>query len=574
MRVLPRRYLLALLLLATVPPLASCDSGKKKVEVIPPPGDGSRKVLRIAASDEAYFLFQRIAGEYTAKSRVRMEVSQTHSEEVVELLKKKAVDLGVTSRIRGLAWKEAGLSYIPFAYDGVIFLASSDLKVRSIRRSQAREILAGTIRNWKEVGGPDRKINLIARPPHSSVSLALRESLFGGTLPVARDAFVLETSESAYQALKSLGGYFAYVPMSRTIVESFPATPLSLDGVEPRMSALPRGTYPVLLEYGILFPGDAGELVRDFANYLVSVDGKHHLASLGTSPVSESLSLTACHCRSTEGTFAPPGASALTGVLTVGIVPELGTIEQERRYARICQVLAKELGVRTKLKHLESYRRVLQEFQEGSIDTAFVGSLVYGMLAEQRGVLPLARPEARGNSYYRGVVLVPASRPYARFSDLKGRSFAYVPDTSAGDLYTRALIGDEAGGDPARYFSKVSRLSSHAAVVRSVEAGEVEGAAVKDLVLQRMFEASPGLKDRVRVIGMSVPFPENALVAAPSLSPGMRKRILGVLLSLERTPEGKAALADLGAERFIPTSPDDYREMYGLARTVGYRFGR
>ena len=98
------------------------------------------------------------------------ELSQSQSGNLPELLKSRAIDIGVTSRRITAAEKELGLNYLPFAYDGAVVLASSDTGIRSLTRDQIRKILAKRITNWKEVGGVDAKIHLIVRPPYSSVS--------------------------------------------------------------------------------------------------------------------------------------------------------------------------------------------------------------------------------------------------------------------------------------------------------------------------------------------------------------------------------------------------------------------
>ncbi|GAB4361388.1 MAG: hypothetical protein Kow00128_00120 [Deltaproteobacteria bacterium] len=551
---------------------ASCDSPRHKSEVIQ--GTGERKTtIRGATSDETYSLFQRIAEGYSSRHNVLFEVSQTHSGNIPELLSSGAIDIGVTSRRITDAEKDRGLSYLPFAYDGAVVLASSDTKVRSLSRRQIRKILEGKITNWKEVGGADAKIHLIVRPPYSSVSRALGNSLFGGPFPQPEGAFVLETAESTYQALKSIHSYLAFAPLSRTIVDQFPAVPVAVDGVAPLLVHVPGAKYPAPLEYGILFRQDAPEPVAEFARYLVSLEGMHRITSLGLAPASTSLSLSTCHCRATEGTFLPTRRSELAGQLTIAVVPELGAIEQERRYAGVCRLIAEELGVRTRLKHLETYGRVVEEFEQGRVDVAFVGSLVYGTLHARFGATPLARPESKGVSHYRGVVIVRSDGGIRRMEELRGKRFAFVPNTSAGELYTMTLAKREGSGVD-DYFSKVERVSSHADVVRLVDSGAVDGGAVKDLVLDRILHENPGLRKRFRILETSDSFPENALVVSRAIDERTARRLQEILLTCAGSDRGKAALQALGADRFIPTVHEDYRTMEAMAKASGYDFLR
>jgi len=551
---------------------ASCDSSRHKSEVIQGAGE-TRTVIRAATSDETYALFQRIAEGYSSRHNVHFEVSQTHSENVPELLSGGAVDIGVTSRRITAAEKEQGLNYLPFAYDGAVVLASSDTGIRSLTRKQLRLILEKKITNWKEVGGADAKIHLIVRPPYSSVSRALGISLFGGPFPQPEGAFVLETAESAYQALKSIHSYLAFAPLSRTIVDQFPAVPVTVDGVAPLLVHIPAAKYPAPLEYGILFRKDAPEPAAEFARYLVSLEGMHRITSLGLAPASTSLSLSTCHCRATEGTFLPTRKSELAGQLTIAVVPELGAIEQERRYAGICRVIAEELGIRTKLKHLETYSRVAEEFEQGRVDVAFVGSLVYGTLHARFGVVPLARPESQGVSHYRGLVIVRSDRDIRSLSDLRGKRFAFVPNTSAGELFTMTLAKREGVGI-GDFFARVEKVSSHADIVRLVDSGTVDGGAVKDLVLFRIWKDNPALRKRLRILETSASFPENALVVSRAIDERTARRLQEILLTCDGTELGKSALAALGADRFVPTVHEDYRTMETMAKAAGYDFSR
>ncbi len=551
---------------------AACDRPKGNVDVVSETGE-EKKVIRVASSDEAYAAVLKIVAEYSSRRNVRFEVFQTQSRNVVDLIGKKAVDFGITTRRPGQGERSLGLSYIPFADDGVVFLVSRDAKVRELTSAQIRRILSGAIANWKEVGGADSPIRVICRPPHSSVSAAVGAALFGGAFPPAPSAIVLETNESAYQALTSLRSYLAVVPMSRTIVEQYPADALTVDGMPPLLSNVPFAKYPSKLEYGILFPTAAPDDVAEFARYLVSLEGMHKMASMGLVPSPKNISTSSCHCRATDGAFAPSNKADLAGLLTIGVVPELGAIEQERRYAGICRMIAEEMGVKTYLKHMETYGQVVREFAEHKIDAAFVGSLVYGRLHERFGVTPIARPESGGVSRYRGVVIVRADGGIRTFSELQGRSFAYVPDTSAGELFTLALTA-AAGATPGAYFSRVDKVSSHAEAVRLLEKGEIDAAAVKDLVLNRLLAASPRLKSRIRIVATSPAFPENALVAHPQIDAAQRRDLARVLLSCDRETAGKAALAAMGADRFVATTHEDYAAMYTMARSVNYDFGK
>jgi phosphate/phosphite/phosphonate ABC transporter binding protein len=548
---------------------SGCDASRHRVEILaPPPSEGG--IIRIASSDEAASQFRRIAEAFGTRRGFRFEITQTESVEIPGLLRSGAVAAGVTAGGLPAGAGGGGLFYVPFAHDAIVFLASKEAGVGSLTTAQLRGIFKGEITDWGEVGGKRGPVNVVDRPEVSISRRELANGLFGGNFPNARRGVLMQNHELAVQAMRSLAGFVGFASMARVTTGVIPGVLLAVDGMAPLFTGAGQKRYPSRVEYGLLFAKDAPAGVRELADYLLSPEGWHELATLGLSPASKQLSMAACHCRDREGTFDPPaGKSALLGTFTLAVVPELGAIEQENRYAAITQRIADGLGVRARLLHLPSYSQVLSEFSEGRVDAAFVGSLVYGKLRRRMNVVPLARPESRGNSFYRGVVIVRRGAGFRAFADLKGKRFAYVPDTSAGELFPRAKVIEAEGAWPG-FFSTVLKASSHHSAIDLVLSGAVDAAAVKDLVLRREQAASAAARLELVVLSTSDPFPENALVVAGSLGEKDRSALRSMLLSLDKEKEGKDALRKLGADRMITTADEDYSAMYALARKIRY----
>ncbi|HWS14778.1 MAG TPA: PhnD/SsuA/transferrin family substrate-binding protein [Candidatus Methylomirabilis sp.] len=556
-------------LLAGVLLSPGCDNSPTRVEVLSAP-QGAGAVIKIASSDEAAPSFRKIADVFASRKGLRFEIIQTQSAEIPGLLSSGAVDAGVTAGGLPAGAGSSGFSYVPFAHDAIVFLASKDAGVGSLAAAQLRRIFKGEIADWSEVGGKRGPIRTVDRPEISTARRVLANGIFRGDFPSSGEGVVMQTNELAIQAMQHLPGFLGYGSMARVTTGRIPGVFLAVDGMQPLFTESREKGYPARVEYGLLFRKNSPGSVRELADFLLSREGWHELATQGLSPASKQLSMAACHCREREGTFDPSrDKSPLRGTFTLAVVPELGAIAQENRYAAITQQIADGLGVHARLLHLPSYRQVLTEFSEGRVDAAFVGSLVYGKLRRRMNVVPLVRPESGGVSHYRGVIVVRRGSGLGTFADLKGKRFACVPDTSAGDLYPRAMVSAGGGSWPG-FFSGVVNVPSHQAAIGLVLSGAVDAAAVKDLVLKREQASSTVAREELVVLSTSGLFPENALVVSGSLGEKDRSALRAILLALDRENEGKEALRNLGADRMIPTTDEEYSAMYALARKTRY----
>ena len=549
-----------------------CDSSPHRVEVLnaPPPAG---KVIRIACSDEAVAPIRRIVDAFGSRKGLRFDIITTESAKIPDLLRTGSVDAGVATGGFPAGVTDNGFSYVPFAYDAIVFIASKDAGVGSLSTAQIRRILKGEITDWREVGGKRGPIGLVDRQEGSISRRALAVGVFGGDFPPARRSAPMRTNELAVRAMEGRPGFLGYGSLAGVTTGRIPGVALTVDGMHALFNGARDKGYPARVELGLVYLKTAGASVEEFTSFLLSQEGSHELGTEGLSPGPKDLSMGECHCRAREGMFNPPGPkSALLGTFTLAIVPELDAIDQENRYAAIAQRIADTLGVRSRLLHLRSYRQVLTEFSEGRVDAAFVGSLMYGKLRRRMNVVPIARPESGGVSHYRGVIVVRRESGLRTFDDLKGKRLALVPDTSAGDLYPRVLV-DAAGGSWPGFFSALVKAPSHRSAIRMLLSGAVDAAAVKDLVLKREQASSGAARKELVTLSASDPFPENAFVVAAGIGDADRSRLRSMLLSLDRGKRGREALRKLGADRMIPTSDKDYAAVYALSRKVSYPLG-
>jgi phosphonate transport system substrate-binding protein len=261
-------------------------------------------------------------------------------------------------------------------------------------------------------------------------------------------------------------------------------------------------------------------------------------------------------------------ASAMTGpALTLALIPERNIYAQRRRYQLLADALGQRIGRPIELVTLTTYLGVLDEFEDGDIDAAFLGSMVSTLAHDRTGARVLVKPVTpEGISTYRGVIFVQRDSSIEKVADLAGRSIAMVRTTTAGNLfpiYQFEQIGLLHGENP----PELRWVGTHDDVIREVAQGRVAAGAAKDLRLYA-FEAEQ-LDQAMRKLVISRPVPNNALLVRPDLDPLLVEELVKTLLTMHEDAQGAAVLEQFGAARFVPCSIDEYQAVYDMVDALG-----
>jgi len=263
----------------------------------------------------------------------------------------------------------------------------------------------------------------------------------------------------------------------------------------------------------------------------------------------------------------PSGASMAPPALRIGLIPERDIFTQRRRYAVLAAYLADKLRNPVELVTLSSYQSPLDDFAEKQIDGAFLGSLVAVLSMDRVQAQVVAKPEIGGGiSTYTGVVFVRESSPIQSFDDLRGRSIAMVPTTTAGHLFPLYLMARRGmlGADDS---PKVIWVGTHDDVVFEVMSGRADAGAVKDLRLTAFLQMHKDLA--IRTLATSDPVPNNALLLRADVAPIWAEMIKQVLIAMDQDPAGQAALEQFGAVRFLPCEAAEYAAIYDMVEQIG-----
>ncbi len=174
-----------------------------------------------------------------------------------------------------------GLVSFPFAIDGVAVVVNPENGVAALTSQQVKDIFAGKIANWKDVGGADAAITLYTRDEASGTREVFWEKLLKKG-DVAATANVVASNGAMKVAVgkdKNGIGYVSIGHLDATV--KAPA----LDGVVPDQQKASNGAYPVTRKLYMNTKGQPTGLAKAFIDYILGPDGKAYIIAAGYIPL-------------------------------------------------------------------------------------------------------------------------------------------------------------------------------------------------------------------------------------------------------------------------------------------------
>ena len=163
------------------------------------------------------------------------------------------------------------LVYVPVGLEGFVFFVNAQNSVESLTVQQVRDIYAGNITNWAEVGGKNRIINPVTRLTGSGSQSAMDK--FMGDTPIGRKSPLAVTGGS-------IGFSFRYYLDG--MVGSDNVKMLSLNGVYPSAENIQNGSYPVIAQFYAIYRADnENENIQALIDWLLSDEGQEIIEQCG-----------------------------------------------------------------------------------------------------------------------------------------------------------------------------------------------------------------------------------------------------------------------------------------------------
>jgi phosphonate transport system substrate-binding protein len=216
----------------------------------------------------------------------------------------------------------------------------------------------------------------------------------------------------------------------------------------------------------------------------------------------------------------------------------------------------------TQIEAMRAGRLHIAGFNTGSVPLAVncAGFRPLAMMADKEGTFG-----------YEMEIIVRADSAYESVEDLKGAKFAFTsPTSNSGYKAPTTILKREFGITPKEDF-KTSFSGNHENSVINVSLGDYDGAAVANIVTDRVYASEDSGVDRddIRVLYRSETFPTTGFGVAHNLEPELAATIKEAFLSFDW--EGTDMTQEFeDSDQFIPI---DYRQHWKVIRQIDDQFG-
>jgi phosphate transport system substrate-binding protein len=218
----------------------------------------------------------------TYNPKIRITVEGGGSGVGVQKVGEGLVDIGDTGR----ALSEAevaryGLKSFAFALDGVAVAVHPQNPLTDLSPQQIRGIFAGSINNWKDIGGKNASIHLFTRDEASGTREVFWKKLLEKG-PIAATANIVPSNGAMRVAIsqdKDAIGYLGIGHVDRTVKT------IKLQGVAATQENAMNGSYPVVRKLYMNTKGEPSGLVKAFIDYIMSPEGAEIIKKHGYIPL-------------------------------------------------------------------------------------------------------------------------------------------------------------------------------------------------------------------------------------------------------------------------------------------------
>lgn len=178
------------------------------------------------------------------------------------------------------------------ARDGLAIIVHPSNPITSLSVDDLRRIYIGTVTNWKELGGPNRKITPIGRDPASAAYGFFQEHVIKNPRLDMRSMYSTYSTPSNHNIANNPGGVayvgIAYAKHADNRIKVLPLSSMGMKApIAPTEANIRTGKYPISRSLYNYTRGTPIGLVSEYLKFVRGREGQRLVAKVGYVPLQE-----------------------------------------------------------------------------------------------------------------------------------------------------------------------------------------------------------------------------------------------------------------------------------------------
>ncbi len=232
------------------------------------------------------------------------------------------------------------------------------------------------------------------------------------------------------------------------------------------------------------------------------------------------------------------------------------------KFTPMMNYLSKETGMEVNFIRTASYAETQEGFINGVLDMGILNTLSFLEVEKKDVIIPVAERLKKGANSYKSYIVVRNDSPILKLEDIKDTIFAFGdPNSTSSTLMPQKMLS-HSGIDIDRNLKQFIYFQKQDSILYAILNRTVDAGAIASFIFE---ESDPEVKNLLRVIEKSDPFPLGPFVVSRRMDKELRQKITTILLEMSNSEEGRFALkeADLeGFTLFYNTDFNPLRELY------------
>lgn len=235
------------------------------------------ETITIAGDPCTVPLAKTLSDAFTKKTGIGVNILSAGCMSGVYKASAGEVEIGVSTQIFLSDELPSGMVKTVIAKAPIVFIVNKANPVNNLTFSQVQGILAGRIKNWKEVGGRDMKIQNVMLQPCVTMTIAKQAASHYGTdierlVPEKKGNPVKDTNQLVENNEGAIGlQLYGY--------ETPGVKVLTIDGYLPNEDTFPV-KYRFYEDYNVITKGEPRERVKEFIDFVLSPEGQSIVTSM------------------------------------------------------------------------------------------------------------------------------------------------------------------------------------------------------------------------------------------------------------------------------------------------------